>query len=148
MENISKIVPKEAIVISYSEDTIEIPGIVILKRKGSNNLVQKLLNPSIEIIDIENNVFSDMISTIIASEVESNRIINESRVKPIKKVIININSLMNLAVFVRLSEESILINDYIFTKSETEFHGDGMFTSRKVYFIKDEDLKKLKDIFI
>jgi hypothetical protein len=137
---------KTAMVISYNNDFIEIPGTVIFT-KGNAGFLNKVLNPGVEIISIDEELFFEMKNAIIAHETNKEIISIESKTKPTKKTLINIDILKKQAVFARIIDDSITVNDIVFTNSETEFHGDGMFTSRKVYFLNFEDLAKVRSLF-
>jgi len=132
------------IAVHFNEDTIEIPGVVILKRANSGSLLSKILNADLEVIDIDTEVFDSMIATIRTSEIE-NKLIFKSATKPEKDIVLNLAELKKLAVFVKITDTAIFVNNFIFTNDKIEFHGEGMFTSRRVYFLKD--LSPIKNLF-
>lgn len=136
-------------IVSYNEDYIEIPGVVLFARKKEKRgFFDRILNPGLEIIDIEDIVFSQMIEAIKSQESESHVIVINSKIKPAKTTLINLNALKSSFVFARIDMDSIVINEYVFTNSEFEFHGDGMFTSRKVYLLDFENMSKLKSVVL
>jgi len=143
LANFEEVVEKST-VIHFSEDTIEIPGIVILKREGSASLLSKILNVDLEVIEISDSVFDKMINTLKTVEVE-NKLIFKTNIKPEKTVILDLENLKKSAVFVKETSTAIFVNNIIFTTDKLEFHGEGMFTSRRVYFLKD--LEKIKSLF-
>lgn len=135
------------ITFKYTEEQIEIPGVVILAKEGSKNLFTRLLNPGIELIEISEEIFNS-IQTIIESVIlDKSKIVTKSKTRPVSNNVINLEALQKLAVFVKITEDSILINDYIFTNNESEFHGDGMFTTKKVYFVGFEAMNTIKNLF-
>lgn len=136
-------------IVSYNEDYIEIPGVVLFARKKEKrSFFDRLLNPGIEIIDIEDTVFNQMLEAIKSQESESHVIVVDSIVKPTKTTLINLEALKDAFVFARVDIDSIAINEYVFTNNEFEFHGDGMFTSRKVYLLDFENMSKLKSVIL
>jgi hypothetical protein len=141
-ENIFNAAP----IISYNQNFIEVPGVVIFsKKKPAKGIVSRLLNPGIEIIPIEEDLFIEMQEAIKVHESESSVISFESKTKPAKTTILNLELLKRSFVFARVDKDSISVNDMVFTNSEAEFHGDGMFTSKKVYFLNFENLAKIKN---
>jgi len=130
--------------IHYNESTIEVPGIVVFKKEGSGTLLSKLLNAELEVITINQETFDKMIEAIHASTVE-NKLIFQSTVKPAKTIVLNLDKLKEQAVFLKETETAIFVNNIIFTNDKLEFHGEGMFTSRRVYFLSD--LNKIKNLF-
>lgn len=133
-------------VMSYNKDFIEIPGVVIFTRVNSSKFINRVLNPGVEVIAIEEDLFQSMIEAITVHESDVNTISFESRTRPIKKTIINIQKIKDDFIFARINEDSITINDIIFTNNEAEYLGDGMFTAKKVYFVNFEQLATLRDI--
>jgi len=138
---------ENVVTFSTNKDFIEFPGIVIFKKEGSSNFLTKILNPGIEIIEIKSDIYDNMKNIVESIILDKSKIVITSKLKPIKTHVINIKKLKEVAIFVKSTEDSILINDYIFTNNEAEFHGDGMFTSKKVYFLSLEDINKIKDLF-
>lgn len=137
----------KSVIISYNENYIEIPGVVIFSRKKEKqSLFDRILNPGIEIVSIEEEMFEQMIESIKVHEAESYVISFDSKTKPSKTILINIEALKEAFVFAKVDNDTITINDYVFTNNEMEFHGDGMFTSRKVYFIDFDSMSKIKAI--
>lgn len=139
-------VMKTAMVVSYNSDFIEIAGVVIFT-KGKSSFLNKMLNPGIEMIAIEEEMFFELKNAVIAHGADASVISCDSKTKPSKTNLINLDILEKEAVFVRTIDDSITVNDIVFTNSETEFHGDGMFTSKKVYFLNFEQLAKVRNLF-
>jgi len=138
---------KEASIICYNKTFIEIPGIVIFSIKNEANLLNRILNPSVEIIMVEKEHFEEMKEAIQVLEADNNSISFESKTKPAKKVVVNLESLKKAAIFVRTVGDSITINNTIFTNNEAEYHGDGMFTSKTSFFIDFEKMALIRNLF-
>jgi len=132
------------ITILFSEDTIEVPGVTILKREGKSTVLDKILNAELEVIEVENNSFDAMLETISVAKVE-NKLIFKASTSPDKTVILNLKKLKENAVFVKETETAIFVNNFIFTTDKLEYHGEGMFTSRKAFFVKE--LNTIKSLF-
>jgi len=136
-----------SITFSFGDNHIEFPGIVIIQREGTKKFITKLLNPGLEIIEIVDSVFDSMKIAIDSIVLDKSKIITDSKIRPIRKNIINLNKLQESAIFVKSTEDSLMINDYVFTNNEAEFHGDGMFTSKKVFFLGFEDMSRIRALF-
>ena len=136
----------KAISFSYNEKYIEIPGVVIFSKEGNKTFVNKILNPGIEMITVEVSFFEEMYNAIDAIRAENSVITFKSKTLPEKVTVINLNVLKSSAIFVRVIDNSITVNDIVFTNNEAEFHGDGMFTSKKVYFVNFEQMATIKQL--
>jgi len=139
---------KNSEIISFNENFIEVPGIVLFtKEKKKTNIIQRLLNPGVEVIEVDEKLFGEMINSLKAHESEEFRISFDSKTLPVKTTIINLDQLKERAIFVRVIGDSITVNDIVFTNNEAEYHGDGMFTTKKVYFIDFDKMAKVKNMF-
>jgi len=138
---------KRTKVINYNKDLIEIPGIIMFINDKSATLWVKLLNPGIELITIDEETFAEMLEAIEAHKIEKDIIVFKTKTIPAKDVILNIPVILKETIFIRIFQNSIIINDMIFTSSESEFHGDGMFTSRKAYFLTMDQMFNLRKNF-
>ncbi len=136
---------KKAISVSYNNDFIEIPGVVIFSRLGKKGLLNKILNPGVEFIPVEDALFASMLDAVKVHETDIGNIAFDSKSKPTKRTIVSLTQLKEQFIFGRIVEDSIAINDMVFTNNEAEYHGDGMFTSKKVYFVNFELMAKIKE---
>lgn len=136
---------KKAVSVSYNSEFIEIPGVVIFSKLGKKGFINKILNPSVEFIPVEDNLFDSMLAAVKVHEAEIDCISFDSKSKPAKRTIISLTQLKEQFIFGRIVEDSITINDMVFTNNEAEYHGDGMFTSKKVYFVNFELMAKVKE---
>jgi len=132
---------ESAVIIHYNEDTIEIPNAVILKKGDGSFLIEKVMNASLEVINIEDHIFDAMYEAITASEVE-NRMIFKANLSPDFTVSVNLDRLRETAVYVKETDTAVFVNNIVFTNSKLEFHGEGMFTMRNAYLIKDISIIK------
>jgi hypothetical protein len=146
VENFEKILEK-SIVIEYNENQIEIPGIIIFTKKSTQTLISRLFNPSIEIVSVDDESFEMMINSAKVYEIEGKKFAVTSKTKPIKTIIFNIKNLESQIVFAKKENNIIIVNDFLFTTKEFDFHGESIFTSRKVFFI-DQEYFNLIDNYI
>lgn len=137
---------QRASVIEYNDNMIEVPNVVMIKRKNSTSLLEKILNPGIEILDVEDEDFNKMIEMIISYQSNNDVVTFDEKTKPSKYVVLNLEKLKSEKIFTRITEDSIYMNNYVFTNNEFEFHGSGMFTSKRVLFLSFDDLHKVKEI--
>jgi protease II len=139
---------KNTTVISFNDNFIEIPGIVLFsKKETTKNIIQRILNPGVELIEVEDSLFESMRTALEKFESEDLTISFKSKTIPVKTTIINLEKLKETTVFVRTVGDSITVNDFVFTNNEAEYHGDGMFTTKKVYFLNFEQMAKIKQLF-
>lgn len=136
---------KKAVSVSFNENFIEIPGVVIFSKLGKKGFLNKILNPGVEFIPVEDSLFDSMLSAIKVHEGDIGNISFDSKSKPTKRTVISLSQLKEQFIFGRIVEDSITINDMVFTNNEAEYHGDGMFTSKKVYFVNFELMAKIKE---
>jgi len=147
VEDFEKILEK-SIIIEFNENQIEIPGIIIFQKKSSSGLINRLFNPSIEILSIEDETFDIMLSACKIYQVEGKKFSVKSKTKPIKTIIFNLQNLESQIVFIKEEENILIVNDYLFTSKEADFHGETIFTSRKVFFLDKEHFKKIKSFLL
>lgn len=133
-------------VITYNETTIEIPGVVVFKDSKKGKFLTQVLNPGVEIIFVTTENFNDMINAIKATE--SDHLGFESRTIPRKQIVLNLAELKRRTIFIKTYDDTLSVNDYIFTNSELEFQGDGMFSAKKAYFVDFETLSIIKSKLI
>lgn len=148
VEDFEKILEK-SIIIEYSNSIITIPGIIIfVKESESSNLINRIFNPSIEILSVDKETFEQMIEAISVYKIEGEKFTTVSKTKPVKNLIFNLKNLESQIVFAKAEDNTLIVNDFLFTSNESEFHGEAIFTSRKVFFLKKEDFAKIKNKLI
>lgn len=137
-----------ATVINYNENTIEFPGLFILSKNGKVSVVSKLLNPGVELFNIDSAAFEEILS-LISEEKEGVRHLEKSITLPAMKSRVNITKMLEDNIYIRDFDNSLVVDDVLFTTSEIEFHGTGLFTARKhVYLVGMSTLSDLRRIFI
>lgn len=133
----------KAIAVHYSEHTIEIPGIVIFKKEGSSQLLSRVLNPSLNIVEISEEDFNSMLHVLDISELEG-KLYFKTETSPEKNVVLNLDRLKESAVYSEQLDDTVMINNFMFTSNKLEFHAAGMLSFKHVYYM--EDLSVLRDI--
>jgi len=144
IEDFEKILEK-SIIIEYNDSHIEIPGVIIFVKESTKSVINRLFNPSIEILTVKDEVFNNMVEAAKIFQIEGKKFSIKSKTKPIKTIIFNIKNLESQMVFIKKEENLLIVNDYLFTTKESDFHGETIFTSRKVYFLDEIYFNKIKD---
>jgi hypothetical protein len=135
-----------SLIMAFNDDFIEVPGVVIFT-KGNITFIDKILNPGVEIISVDHELFAKLHATLMEHKDDVNIIAIPSKTKPSKTILINTDVLKKQAVFARIIDDSITVNDVVFTNNNSEFHGDGMFTNKRVYFVNFEQLSAIRGLF-
>jgi hypothetical protein len=135
----------KVLILDYNDDFIEVPGIVLIYKKSSASFFGRILNPGVEIIQLEDAEFDSAIEKITILSQNSNIISCDQRTKPTRYSMINLDKLKEQGIIFRTTDDSIYVNNYVFTNNELEFHGIGMFTSKKVIFLTFDQLNKVKE---
>jgi len=131
-------------VLGYSDKFIEIPGILLFIKEEKANILTNILNAGTELIPVDAESFESMIKAIEAHKVENGIFSFTTKIVPTREIIISTKNIIENAVLVRVFGSSIMINDLIFTSNVAEFHGNGMFASRKVYLLSFDKMTELK----
>jgi len=138
---------KRTPIIAFNEDIIEIPKVIMFTKGTKANYVNRILNPSVEFVKIEGELFNTMEEANKTQIANPNIIVFESRTKPLKEYMLNLEALKNSAIFTRVTEDTIIVNDMIFTNNETEFIGTGIFTAKEIFYLGFGDMAKIKAMF-
>jgi hypothetical protein len=72
----------------------------------------------------------------------------ESQTLPKYTIFINLEKLEKDAIFVKVSNDAIEVNGIVFTNSEIEFQGLGLFTSKETVLLSFDEMSKIKDIIL
>ena len=131
--------------IYFSGNRIEIPGILIFAKEHKGFLSQ-LLNPGVDIIYTKEEDFKDMIALV--EKEDKNVMFLERKTLPTTKVRIQLDKLKEETILFKKEPNMLLVDNVIFTTSELEFHGTGMFTSREVFKVSEEEFKVIEDLFL
>jgi len=137
---------KNADIIYFNENHIEIPGIVVfaLEKKG---FAFQVMNPGLDIFIVSKEDFDRMISLLKVEE--QGVVFFETKSNPISTVRVNVLKIKSKLILARVSEDTLILNKDLFTTNEFEYQGSGMFSGRKnVFFISKEMFKTIKDIII
>lgn len=138
---------KLATVINYNENMIEFPGLFILSKDNNGSLISKLLNPGVEIFEVSEDAYEEMYA-LVNQATEGVKVLKKTKTVPITKSRINLDKMRRDSIYIKNFEGSLVVNEVLFTTSEFEFHGTGLFTARKhVYLISLEELENLKTFF-
>ena len=139
---------KVARVINYNENTIEFPDLFILSKNSKVSLVSKLLNPGVELFEVDDDSFDEIID-LIKKEEDGVMHLEKSVVLPAMSSRINIAKIKKENLYIKDFGNSIVIDDVLFTASEFEFHGTGLFTARKhLYLVTMPKLNSIRRMFI
>ena len=135
---------KKMPVINYNKDSIEFPGMLIFSKE--KNLIQSMLNPSIEIFKLEEEEFKNMLNIII--EDNEDVLLIDKKVIPKTTARVNLELLKDSNVFLKEYDKTFIVDKYLFTTDETEFKGIGLFTGREeVFLVCEEMLEDIKKYF-
>jgi len=139
---------EESSIVSFNEKTIVVPGIVVFTTKKNDGLAIRTLFSKEEFVEVDESSFQNMLETIKKFKQSDYVITTESKTIPKRMHVINLKEIKREAVLVRADKDILVVNDRIFTNSELEFHGSGMFTSKEVYFVTFEQMNKIKEILL
>ena len=105
-----------------------------------------MFNVGRESIFVEDDeTFNHMLDAIKSNASANNVISFKSSTKPEFDVYLNIDNLIKNVVFYRLDNEILIVNDFIFTTSKAEYQGAGIFLSKKVYLLNQENMDIIKN---
>ncbi len=119
-------------IVVFNEKTIEFPGMVIFSTEDGGFLT-KVMNPGLEIFKVSENDFVNMLNAI--KEQKERIYFIDKHTLPKATVRLNLNIIKERMIYMKELEDSVLVNDVLFTISGSEFHGSGMFTGRDNVFL-------------
>ncbi|MFL1706573.1 hypothetical protein ACHJH3_06155 [Campylobacter sp. MOP7] len=132
-------------VVLFNENMIEIPGIVTFYKENSINSLTKLMSITDKLIEINEADFQTMTKAIEASMNEPNMLVANIRVKPEKKGVFNLAKIKEDFIFGEQTNSSLVVNNYLFTNSTVEYHGESMFSPKWVFFLSFDEMSKVRD---
>lgn len=136
---------KKIDVINFNHENIEFPGMIIFSRE--KNLIQSFLNPSTEILKVEEEEFKNMLNLIIEKDKEL--MFFDKKVLPKTTSRINLKILKEKNVFMKEYEKTLIVDKVLFTTDETEFQGIGLFTGREhVFLVSEKELEEIRNYFL
>ncbi len=133
-------------IIKFNKDTIVIPDICVITPKGKDTFIKRLLNSSEDFVVVDPEEFDKMLQILDVIQNEKYVITKESRVIPKYTILINLNALKNNAVFIKSSRNILEVNGIVFTDSELDYQGFGLFTSKEPIFLTFDELAHIKEI--
>lgn len=136
---------RKAKVIGFNEHVIEIKGVFTFHKAGYRNVLDKLIDSPSKNIEIEESVFNDMVNTLKTFSTEPDIIVSESKTKPAQTLIINLAALKADLMISFQDSETISLNNFVFTSSIVNFHGEALVQSQKVFYLGFDNLSKIQN---
>jgi len=137
---------KKVSVIKYNKDIIVIPNICAITPEKKDSLLKRLLNSGEDFISVKEDEFKKMIDILDLISTETHILSKESRTIPKYNILINIEVLKENAIFVKSSGNVLEINGLVFTDSELDYQGFGLFTTKEPIFVSYEEMSHIKEI--
>lgn len=137
---------KKVSIINFNETSIEFPNMIVFS-KEEKTLLYSMLNPGVEVFKVSEEDFKEMLNTVkVKLEENINIKYIDRKVSPKTTARVNLDLLKEKAVYLREYNDTFICNEILFTTSETEFHGTGMFTGRNhVFLVSTEDFVEIKN---
>ena len=136
-------VVESAEVIYYTENHIEIPGIIIFSKEKKGFLFQ-VMNPGMEIFSINEEDYNKMIELLLVREKDV--ISFKTKTTPVATVRLNLKKIKENLILIRESKNILVLNKTLLTTNEFEFQGSGMFTGKEnVFLVSKEVFDNIKD---
>lgn len=135
---------KNAKIIGFNDTVIDVKGVVTFHRVGSRNKLDKLFDSPSRNVEIDETTFNTMVETLKTLSVEPQNIVTESKTKPVQTLVINMDALKNDLMISYQDGETITINNFVFTSSIMNFHGEALNPSQQVFYLGFDELSKLK----
>lgn len=136
---------KSAKVIGFNENVIEVKGVFTFHKEGYRNILDKLMDSPNRNIEVDENTFNVMIAQLKTFSTEPQNIVVESKTKPVQTLVINLEALKNDLMISYQDGETISLNNFVFTSSMMNFHGEALNPSQRVIYLGFEDLSRLKN---
>ena len=130
---------------SYNENVIEVKGVFTFHKEGYRNILDKLMDSPNRNIEVDENTFNVMIAQLKTFSTEPQNIVVESKTKPVQTLVINLEALKNDLMISYQDGETISLNNFVFTSSMMNFHGEALNPSQRVIYLGFEDLSRLKN---
>ena len=135
---------KNAKIIGFNDDVIDIKGVFSFHRVGYRNILDKLMDNPSKNIEIDEVTFKGMVDTLKTLSAEPHVVVTESKTKPIQTLIINLEMLKKALMISYQDNKTITINNFVFTDSMMNFHGEALNPTQEVFYLGFDDLSKLK----
>lgn len=139
-------------IINFGEDFIEFPDLFMITKKSKDNIISShismLLHPGVEIFEIDEVSFEEMIS-ILKEDNIGVKIIEKEEIKPKTFSRLNLKKIKEDNIYIKDLKDRFVVDEILFTTSEYEYHGTGMFTARKsVYLLNKDEFNGIRDFFL
>ena len=134
---------KNAKIIGFNDNVIDIKGVFSFYRAGYRNILNKFMDPS-KNIEIDEATFKGMVDALKTLSAEPHVIVTESKTRPVQTLIINLETLKKALMISYQDNETITINNFVFTSSMMNFHGEALKLTQEVFYLGFDDLSKLK----
>ena len=145
LSDIEEIIKKNPIV-KFSKDIIIIPNVCAITPENKDGFLKRLLNSSEDFVSVSNDKFNNMLDVIDLISQETHILIKESKTIPKYNILINLEVLKDNAFFIKSSRNILEVNGIIFTDSELDYQGFGLFTSKEPIFLTFDEMAHIKDI--
>jgi len=136
---------KSAKVLGFNENVVEIKGVFTFHKEGYRNVLDKLIDRPSKNIEVDEATFNGMIEQLKTISAEPQNIVVESKTKPVQTLVINLEALKSDLMISYQDGETISLNNFVFTSSMVNFHGEALNPSQQVIYLGFEDLSKLKN---
>ena len=133
-------------IIRYNKDTIVIPNICAITIKGKDSFLKRLIHSSEDFATVDENEFQDMLKILDTIKDDTYVLSKESRILPKHDILINLKVLKDNVIFVKSTENVLEVNGIVFTDSELDFQGFGLFTGKEPIFLTYEEMAHIKEI--
>lgn len=134
---------KKIPILNFNEGSVEFPNMVIFTKEEKGKLYT-FLNPGTQILKVEEDEFKSMLEAV--KNEEADVITIDRGIKPETFARINLKVMKEKMIFMKEYENSFSCNETLFTTNLAEFHGAGMFTSRRhVFLVSEEEFVKIKE---
>ena len=130
-------------ILNFNDTSIEFPNMIIFT-KEDKGILYSFLNPGTQILKVDADEFEAMLKNI--KENTKDTVFIDRGVKPELTARINLKVMKEKMIFMKEYENSFSTNETLFTTNVAEFHGAGMFTSRRhVFLVSEEEFVKIKN---
>jgi len=132
-------------VVLYTEKSIEVPGIVSFYLEGSIGSFTKMIYVADKIIEISKENFDKMLAAVKASAKEPNILASKTKTKPEKQVLFNLAKIKEDFIYGEETDDTLLVNNNVFTNSTMEYHGEALFSTKHVFFLDYAEMAKIRE---
>ena len=128
---------KKSQLIMINDEVIKINDEVMFVRDNANS-ARKLMYATLFIgtymVEVDEKSFKAMEQVVLNKEKDKDYILVDYGRKPNAKVLINLRAIKNNMVTLKVNEDTIIVNNIIFTVNAMEFLGDSLFAGKQNSF--------------